>query len=98
MADYPIFANRLKQAMALRGKKQVDLIRAADGQGIKLGKSYVSQYVSGKTVPRADIMCFLAQALQVDVAWLRGETPAKHWGQIKRWRDNRCVHSANHPS
>lgn len=76
MADYPIFSNRLKQAMALRGKKQVDLIRAADGQGIKLGKSYVSQYVSGKTVPRADIMCFLAQALQVDVAWLRGETPA----------------------
>lgn len=76
MADYPIFANRLKQAMALRGKKQVDLIRAADEQGIKLGKSYVSQYVSGKTVPRADMMCFLARALQVDVAWLRGETPA----------------------
>lgn len=75
MADYPIFADRLKQAMALRGKKQVDLIRAADEQGIKLGKSYVSQYVSGKTVPRADIMCFLAQALQVDVAWLKGEAP-----------------------
>lgn len=75
MADYPIFADRLKQAMALRGKKQVDLIRAADEQRIKLGKSYVSQYVSGKTVPRADIMCFLAQALQVDVAWLKGEAP-----------------------
>ncbi len=75
MADYPIFAGRLKQAMALRGKKQVDLIRAADEQGIKLGKSYVSQYVSGKTVPRADMMCFLAQALQVDVAWLKGEVP-----------------------
>lgn len=75
MADYPIFAGRLKQAMALRGKKQVDLIRAADEQGIKLGKSYVSQYVSGKTVPRADMMCFLAQALQVDVAWLKGEAP-----------------------
>lgn len=76
MANYPIFADRLKQAMALRGKKQVDLIRAADDQGIKLGRSYVSQYVSGKTVPRADMMRFLAQALQVDVAWLRGETPA----------------------
>lgn len=75
MADYPIFAGRLKQAMALRGKKQVDLIRAAEEQGIKLGKSYVSQYVSGKTVPRADMMCFLAQALQVDVAWLKGEAP-----------------------
>lgn len=75
MADYPIFAGRLKQAMVLRGKKQVDLIRAAEEQGIKLGKSYVSQYVSGKTVPRADMMCFLAQALQVDVAWLKGEAP-----------------------
>lgn len=75
MSDSQTFAGRLKSAMALRGKKQVDLIRAASEQGVKLGKSYVSQYVSGKTVPRADILRFLAETLQVDEAWLRGEAP-----------------------
>ncbi|HIT42902.1 MAG TPA: aspartate aminotransferase, partial [Candidatus Caccovicinus merdipullorum] len=48
------FADRLKLAMDRRGLKQVDLCRAAAGKGVKLGKSHVSQYVSGKTVPRAD--------------------------------------------
>lgn len=64
------FADRLRKAMGDRGIKQVDLVRAAAGQGVKLGKSHVSQYVSGKTVPRADILHFLAAALQVDEDWL----------------------------
>ena len=46
------FALRLKASMAQQGKKQVDLIRAASEQGVKLGKSHISQYVSGKTLPR----------------------------------------------
>ena len=50
--------------------KQVDLIRAAQRRGVKLGKSHVSQYVSGKTVPRSDILHFLADVLQVDPDWL----------------------------
>ena len=55
-----IFAQRLKQAMKDKSFKQVDLINIANEQGVKLGKSHVSQYVSGKTVPRGDIMKFLA--------------------------------------
>ncbi len=58
-----------------RGIKQVDLIRYAQEQGVKLGKSHISQYVSGKTVPRADMVHFLAGALQVDPDWLNGITP-----------------------
>lgn len=58
-----------------RGIKQVDLIRYAQEQGVKLGKSHISQYVSGKTVPRADMVYFLAGALQVDPDWLNGITP-----------------------
>lgn len=58
-----------------RGIKQVDLIRYAQQQGVKLGKSHISQYVSGKTVPRADMVHFLAGALQVDPDWLNGITP-----------------------
>lgn len=68
-----VFADRLKQAMEQQGLKQVDIIRIAQEQGVKLGKSHISQYVSGKTVPRADILHFLAQALQVEEAWLLGE-------------------------
>ncbi len=69
------FAERLKKAMNERGIKQVDLIRYAQEQGVKLGKSHISQYVSGKTVPRADMVHFLARALQVDPDWLNGITP-----------------------
>lgn len=58
--------------MKKQNLKQIDLVRAAQAQGIKLGKSHVSQYVSGKTVPRTDILLFLAKTLQVEEEWLIG--------------------------
>ena len=45
------FAERLARAMAAKGYKQADLIRIAGDRGMKLGKSQVSQYANGKTVP-----------------------------------------------
>ncbi|MCI8317139.1 MAG: aminotransferase class I/II-fold pyridoxal phosphate-dependent enzyme [Lachnospiraceae bacterium] len=54
------------------GLKQVDLIRAAEAAGVKLGKSQVSQYVSGKAVPRKNIAAFLAETLGVKMEWLYG--------------------------
>lgn len=68
------FADRLKAAMNKQDKKQVDLIRIAAKQGVKLGKSHISQYVSGKTIPRTDILHFLAETLQVDEEWLKEGT------------------------
>ena len=68
-----LFADRLKQSMENKGFKQIDIIRIAAKQGVKLGKSHMSQYVSGKTVPRTDILHFLAQTLEVEDAWLSGE-------------------------
>ena len=50
--SYETFAQRLASAMTGQGMKQVDLVRAAAGCGVKLGKSHISQYVSGKTVRR----------------------------------------------
>lgn len=70
MAD-ETFAKRLKTAMENHGKKQIDLIRMAQERGIKLGKSHVSQYISGKNIPRADILHFLADVLTVDEDWLK---------------------------
>ena len=42
-----VFAASLRHAMDKRGFKQADLIRMAADRGSKLGKSQVSQYVSG---------------------------------------------------
>ena len=64
------FAERLAQAMAEKNLKQADLVHAAGQRGEKLGKSQVSQYVSGKVVPRANVMRLLADLLSVDDSWL----------------------------
>lgn len=70
------FSARLKEAMDVRGLRQVDVIRMAEPygaeNGIRLGKSHISQYLSGKTVPRADVMSVLAQTLGVSQLWLQG--------------------------
>ncbi|WP_144744250.1 aminotransferase class I/II-fold pyridoxal phosphate-dependent enzyme [Enorma burkinafasonensis] len=75
MADQR-FSKRLASALEQAGMKQADLIHAAAEQGKKLGKSQVSQYVSGKTVPRRDVMELLASLLGVSAAWLSGEEDA----------------------
>ena len=73
------FAGRLKAAMDRRGLKQSDLIHAASDLGERLGKSQVSQYVSGKVVPRPAAASLLARILDVPEPWLvtgEGPTPA----------------------
>ncbi len=71
------FALRLGQAMGERRLKQADLIRLAAERGKKLGKSQMSQYLSGKTQPRPDVLALLADLLRVEPAWLaRGTTRA----------------------
>lgn len=58
--------------MANKGIKQIDLLRIADEQQVKLCKSQISQYLSGKNVPRRNILDFLASVLGVDPEWLIG--------------------------
>lgn len=73
------FAARLNEIMALRGMKQIDFVHEAERYDVKLGKSHMSQYVSGKTVPRPDIAHFLAAVLRVNEQWLMGEDiPMEH--------------------
>ena len=67
------FADRLKSAMERQNLKQADLIKLAQERGVKLGKCHMSQYVNGKTVPRADMLRFLSEMLNVPCDWLRGE-------------------------
>ena len=74
------FANRLRRVMDSEGLRQADLIHAAGELGAHLGKSQVSQYVSGKTMPRADVMRLLSDILEVPVEWLatgEGDLPPR---------------------
>ncbi len=79
------FAERLKLAMKEKNYKQVDVIllanRIGEASGIRIGKSHMSQYCSGKTVPRADILGVLARALEVSERWLQGEDVPKKQGE-----------------
>ena len=76
-----VFAKRLSLSIKNRGLKQVDIIRDAEAAGIKLGKSHMSQYVSGKTIPRDRILQFLADTLEVDPLWLVGEDNVQKGGE-----------------
>ena len=82
------FAERLKEALNNKQMKQIDLVRCAQERGVKLGKSHVSQYVSGKTVPRTDILLFLAKTLQVEEEWLIGISNVKSDTEISATNRN----------
>ena len=71
-----VFAASLRYAMDKRGFKQADLIRMAADRGSKLGKSQVSQYVSGKTLPRRAVVQLLADILEIEPFELTGENRA----------------------
>lgn len=61
-------ANRIKEAMELRGMKQTDL---AAKTGI--GKSSISTYLSGAYKPKQQNLYLIAKALNVNIAWLMGK-------------------------
>jgi alanine-synthesizing transaminase len=67
-----VFASNLAKAMKANGFKQVDVINEAAARNKRIGKSQLSQYVSGKTMPRSDVMGTLADVLNVSVDWLSG--------------------------
>lgn len=74
-----VFASCLRHAMDGRGLKQADLIRMAADRGSKLGKSQVSQYVSGKTLPRRAVVQLLADILEIEPFELTGESWATEY-------------------
>ena len=61
------FKERLAIAMEANGMKQIDLVEKT-----KIGKSAISQYVSGRNEPRQNGVYLLAKALDVSEAWLLG--------------------------
>ncbi len=70
------FSERLNEAMKLRNLRQVDLLRLAGEKGVHLTRSRLSQYCSGKALPRRETLAALARLLEVDRLWLLGEDVA----------------------
>ena len=62
-----IFKERLREAMAAKGVKAVELSEATG-----IPKSSISYYLSGTNVPKQDRIFLLAKALEVNEAWLLG--------------------------
>lgn len=69
-------ADRLKHIMSERNLKQVDIVTMCKPYcvqyGVKMNKSDISQYVSGKSEPSQDKLVVLAMALNVQESWLMG--------------------------
>lgn len=63
-----IVSERLRAAMELRGLKQIDLVNRTG-----IGKSSISTYLSGDYEPKQANIYKLAEALEVDPAWLMGQ-------------------------
>lgn len=69
-------AVRLKQIMEERNLRQVDIVRLCqpfcEKYHLKLTKSDLSQFVSGKVIPGQWKISILAYALDVSESWLMG--------------------------
>ncbi len=88
-------ADRLRRIMSERGLKQRDVLKACrpycEKHGVRLERNDLSQYVSGKAVPRSDKLEVLAEALEVNEVWLMGY-------DVPRGRDALRILSAADPA
>lgn len=70
---------RIKQALKIRGLRQSDLVKITG-----IGKSAISQYISGKYIPKQTATYKIAKALNVSEAWLMGyNVPIQRVEEIK---------------
>lgn len=68
-------AYRLYHAMVQRGFRNCDICDQAAKLGVKMGSSTISQYISGKYIPKQDKIILLSRILGVPQLWLMGVTP-----------------------
>jgi transcriptional regulator with XRE-family HTH domain len=61
------FSERFKYALDMRGKKQIDIC-----EFLHINKSTISEYISGKAVPKSERTYQIAKYLGVDPGWIMG--------------------------
>nr|DAJ85816.1 MAG TPA: bifunctional HTH-domain containing protein/aminotransferase [Caudoviricetes sp.] len=69
-------STRLKQIMKEKNLRQVDLLEIVrpfcEKYSLKINKSDISQYLSGKVKPGQEKLLMLCMALNINEAWLMG--------------------------
>ena len=69
-------SKRLRQIMSERNLRQVDILEKSKPfqkqLGVKMGRSALSQYVTGKSKPDDKKLYLLSKTLNVSEAWLMG--------------------------
>lgn len=74
-------SDRLKEIMQERNLKQVDILNMVkpycEKYDVKMNKSDLSQYISGKVSPSQDKLVVLGMALGVSESWLMGMSTEK---------------------
>ena len=79
-------SERLRQLMSERNLRQVDILNLSQKYqkelGIKMGKSALSQYISGKSVPDQNKLVLLGRTLDVSETWLMGYDVPKERNDI----------------
>ena len=75
-------AKRLAEYMEIHKKRQVDILEMlkphCEELGVKIGKSEISQYLSGKFEPGSEKIYLLSVALGVNTLWLMGYDEPMH--------------------
>lgn len=82
-------AERLRDLINTRGLKQVDILKLCQPYckkyGVKMNKSDISQYLSGKAEPSQDKLIVLGMALDVQESWLMGfDVPETRSAETKK--------------
>lgn len=75
-----IFSTRLKEIMKSHDYKQIDIIEKSkiySEVDVKLTKTFISDCVNGKIVPRQEKLSLLAKTLNVSEGWLLGYSVPK---------------------
>lgn len=74
--------DRLREAMQLSGKKQIDLVRSTG-----IDKGSISNYLSGRYEPKQEAIYKLALALDVSEMWLWGYDVPKERPPEQKYND-----------
>jgi transcriptional regulator with XRE-family HTH domain len=75
-------ANRIKTAMSMANKKQIDIVKETG-----IDKGALSSYLKGKYEPKQDVVYKLAKSLDVSEMWLWGYDCPMKKGEIQKKND-----------
>lgn len=91
-------SERLKQLMIERNLRQIDVLKLTEHYckiyNVKMNKSDISQYCSGKVEPNQDKLFILSAALNVNISWLMGYDVPIEPARFSAVKRDLCIYKA----